>query len=87
MKLGDVIGIKLKPNEIDAVHRHPSKKSKAPPPFIIKFVSRLQRKEMFSKIIQSKITAHRMGGNEEINKTCQNHLSSRNQALFKYTRK
>lgn len=82
IKLGEAIGVILAPTEIDAAHRLPSKNKNAPPPLIIKFVSRLKRDEIFTKVRRAKLTDDKTHAKIY----CNEHLTAKNQFLRTYAK-
>lgn len=87
VKLGAIVGVIIEPRDIDIAHRLPSKNTKLPPPFIIRFVNRWKREEVMEAAKIAKPTAECMGGGRDMKIYCNDHLTSKCQALLLYAKR
>lgn len=87
MKLSEIVGIKVRPFEIDIAHRLPTRKKDAIPPFIIRYVSRFTKIEVLEQARIMKPTADLMGGDKNQKLYYNEHLTAKNGAIWREARK
>ena len=79
-QIGDIIGVKISKNDIDAAHRMPSRKET--PPFILKFISRVTRAEVMRNAKLKKPMANEFGGDPSRKIIYADYLTSRNRRIW-----
>lgn len=86
--IGELVGVSLKEEDIDAAHRlRSTQKNKNAPPFIIKLVSRFKRAELIKKAKEIKPTAERCGGDPRNKIFYADHLTKKNQEILYQAKK
>jgi len=80
---GDIVGVRLKDEDIDAAHRLQStERNKNAPPFIIKLVNRFKKTEMIKQARAKKPTAEKYEGAPQYKIFYTDHLTRRNQEIL-----
>lgn len=86
-KLGDILGVSMKPSEVEIAHRLKSRNTKQPPPFIIRLVNRWKKDKILAAAKQKMPMADEFGGSKTVRIYANEHLSPQTQMLFAQARK
>lgn len=86
-KLGDILGVSMKPSEVDVAHRLKSRNTNQPPPFIIKLINRWKKDKIMAAAKRIQPKADEFGGSKDVRIYANEHLSPQSQLLFAKARK
>jgi len=82
--VGEFVGVQINENDVNTAHRMSS--TKQPPPFILKFVSRIKRDEVMRNAKFKKPNAESVGGTRDEKIFFSDHLTKRNRELLSKAR-
>ena len=76
------VNVEIEPRDLDAAHRLRTRNGSVPAPFIIRFVNRWKKEDVFAEFKSQQPTANRWGGDRRVRVFCNEQLLPLNQTIM-----
>ena len=76
------VNIEIEPRDLDTAHRLRTRNNSVPAPFIIRFVNRWKKEDVFAEFKKQQPTANRWGGDRCVRVFCNEQLTPLNQTIM-----